>query len=155
MDAAKWNPMNRETADHSLPYLLAVGLVDGYVDQDSCGSRRLADPALRPLMRRIRVVERPEFTARFPAEFNVQITVTTTDGRVVVRHAPFPYGHPRNPASDGDLLAKFDRLVADRDHAICDEVRVEAGRLSEARDLAALMGPLRRLVPAKSETSDG
>ena len=30
-DEAKYDPKNRETADHSLPYMLAVALVDGLI----------------------------------------------------------------------------------------------------------------------------
>ncbi len=149
MDAAKWDPRNRETADHSLPYLVAVGLVDGYIDANSCSPERLADPALRPLMKRIKVVERPEFTERFPAEFNVEITARLRDGRTVVRHATHPHGHPLNPASDSEISDKFAGLVAalGEDQAkLCNEVREQADRLAEAADLSALMTPLSRLT---------
>lgn len=150
MDEAKWDPQTRETADHSLPYLLAAALADGVIDADTCAPARVTDPKLRPLMNKIRVVERPDFTTRFPREFNAEIRVRLRDGRTLVGRARYPRGHPRNPASDADLDAKLDALAAARagvQRSICDEVRTRARGLAEAPDVAALMAPLTRLVP--------
>ena len=58
-EPAKWDPRTRETADHSLPYMLAVALRDGRVTPASFEPARYLDPALRPLMNRIRVVREP------------------------------------------------------------------------------------------------
>ena len=32
---AKWTPMNKETADHSLPYIVGMTLLDGKIDNSS------------------------------------------------------------------------------------------------------------------------
>ena len=48
--APKWDPRNRETGDHSLPYLLARGLLDGDVYLDSFTQEKLLDPKARDLM---------------------------------------------------------------------------------------------------------
>ena len=53
-DEPKYDPTTRETADHSLPYMLARALVDGAITLESYTPERIADPALRPLMRKIR-----------------------------------------------------------------------------------------------------
>src|SRR4051812_39137878 len=50
----KWQPQTRETADHSLPYLLGLGFVDGGVTANSFSAERIADPQLRQFMQRIR-----------------------------------------------------------------------------------------------------
>src|SRR5437773_7398200 len=65
-EPAKWDPRTRETADHSLPYMLAVALVDGRITPASFEPKRYLDPSLRPLMNRIRVAENPDLTRRFP-----------------------------------------------------------------------------------------
>jgi 2-methylcitrate dehydratase len=155
MDPAKWDPKNRETADHSLPYLLAVGLVDGFIDTNSCAPARVSDPSLRPLMNRIRIVERPEYTQRFPAEFNVEFTVRLSNGETVVRRTSYPHGHPRNPASDAELTEKFERLTSTRgeaDRERCEDVRRQVATLAEAKNLDALMAPLARLTPASGDS---
>lgn len=147
-DPAKWSPTSRETADHSLPYLLAVALLDGRIDVESCSPARIADPVIKPLMDRITIRERADFTARFPAELPNEIRITLTDGTVVTRAGAFPLGHPRNPLSPSDLDRKFEELIAtrpDADRAAALQVRSGLWSLWEAPDLTPVMSPLGRL----------
>jgi 2-methylcitrate dehydratase len=106
-EPAKWDPKTRETADHSLPYMLAVALTDGRIGPASFEPERYLDPGLRPLMHRIRVAAHAEFTRRFPAELVSEIEVVTRSGERLVERAHFPKGHARNPMSDADVVAKF------------------------------------------------
>src|SRR5499426_4194505 len=112
-EPAKWDPQTRETADHSLPYMLAVALVDGRITPASFEPKRYLDPALRPLMNRIRVTENPELTRRFPGELPSQIEVTTRSGRRYTERAEYPKGHAENPMTDADVERKFRDLSED------------------------------------------
>jgi 2-methylcitrate dehydratase len=49
-DAPKWDPTNRETADHSEPYIIARALIDGDIYMDSFDETKYNDPAARALM---------------------------------------------------------------------------------------------------------
>ena len=106
-EAEKWDPRNRETADHSLPYLLAVALRDGRITPAIFESACYLDPELRPLMARIRIAENPEFTKAFPDSLTSEITVTTRSGRRYTERTAYPKGHARNPMSDQDIERKF------------------------------------------------
>jgi 2-methylcitrate dehydratase len=110
----KWNPRTRETADHSLPYLLAVALADGAVTAESFGEARIRDPVLRQLMQRIRVSENPDFTREFPAKLVTRIEVATRGGQRLVETATYPKGHAKNPMSDADVESKFADLTRGR-----------------------------------------
>ncbi|HXV82131.1 MAG TPA: MmgE/PrpD family protein, partial [Candidatus Binatia bacterium] len=77
----KWNPETRETADHSMPYLVAAAFQDGEVTPATFVPSRIQDPALRQWIKKLTVVEEPESTRRYPAESCTRIVVTTTDGR--------------------------------------------------------------------------
>jgi 2-methylcitrate dehydratase len=112
-EPAKWDPKTRETADHSLPYMLAVALTDGRIGPASFEPRRYLDPGLRPLMNRIRVAEHGEFTRRFPRELVSEIEVVTRAGARLTERAEFPKGHARNPMTDADVVTKFRDLSAD------------------------------------------
>ena len=108
--AEKWDPKTRETADHSLPYLLAVALTDGDVTQESFSPERVADEALRPLMQRISVHSDPELEERFRTPRNDMVArfrLRTTDGTELIDEIVFPPGHPERPLSDDALSAKF------------------------------------------------
>jgi 2-methylcitrate dehydratase len=111
-EPAKWDPRTRETADHSLPYMLAVALQDGRITPASFEPQRYLDPGLRPLMNRIRVAENPEFTRRFPQELVSEIAVITRAGRRLTERAEYPKGHARNPMTDADVDTKFRDLSA-------------------------------------------
>ena len=107
----KWDPKTRETADHSLPYLLALGLVDGAIRSDSFSAERLRDPRLRQLMPRISISENKEFTREFPAKLTSRFEVKTRDGKTLVETASYPKGHAKNPMSDADVEGKFTGLT--------------------------------------------
>ena len=112
-EPAKWDPRTRETADHSLPYMLAVALTDGRVGPASFEPARYLDPALRPLMSRIRVLEHPEFTRRFPQALTSEVEIRTGTGDRFVERAEYPKGHAKNPMTDADVVTKFRDLTAD------------------------------------------
>jgi 2-methylcitrate dehydratase len=129
-DPEKWAPRTRETADHSLPYCTAVALVDGEVSAAQFSSERLADPALRDLVSRTKVVEDPVLTAGYPAGIPNRVTVRLEDGTEHVREVAFPPGHDKNPLTDEQLARKFHGLVDPiLGHAAAESIREEVGRL--------------------------
>ena len=140
-DANKWNPRTRETADHSLPYLIAVGLTDGGVNPASFEDSRLHDPRLRLLMARITVRERAEYTERYPEAQMSTMTVIARSGERWVEEAVYPKGHPRNPLSDAEVEEKFHRLS---DRALPEDKRLrlveEVGRLETLPDVGVIIG---------------
>src|SRR5207244_3777550 len=40
-DAEKWNPLTKETADHSLPYIVGVALLEGKIDNSTYSEKKL------------------------------------------------------------------------------------------------------------------
>ncbi len=121
-EPAKWRPTTRETADHSLPYMLAVLLMDGEVTVQSFSEERIRDPLLPKLMDRIYIRENDEFTAKYPHSIEGRIEVRTLAGRRVIESGSYPLGHPRNPMSDEQLSAKYRNLC----RSVMPESRAEA-----------------------------
>ena len=109
----KWDPKTRETADHSLPYLIAVAFRDGAITPASFTEECVRDPDLRPLMRRVAIRENPEFTRQYPEAQLARIEVVTRSGGRLVQQASYPKGHPKNPLTDGELEQKFQGLSQD------------------------------------------
>ena len=109
----KWDPRTRETADHSLPYVVAVALTDGAVTSASFDGRRIGDPCLRPLMGKVEVSEDPEATRNYPAQQRARMEIELRSGRRLTRSADYPKGHSRNPLTDSELERKFLGLTSD------------------------------------------
>ena len=106
-------PKTRETADHSLPYVVAVALTDGALTPAGFDPRRIRDPLLRPLMRKVEVSEDPEATRNYPAQQRARMEVDLRSGRRLTRAVDYPKGHSRNPLSDSELERKFLGLTSD------------------------------------------
>jgi 2-methylcitrate dehydratase len=142
-ETEKWNPETRETADHSIPYLVAAALQDGEVTPATFAPSRIQDPALRSLIKKLKVVEEPEFTRRYPAESCTRIEVTTTDGRRMTAETSHPKGHLRNPLTDAGVEAKFRGLASSALGAErCDRVLAEVWNLEDAATLDKLFDSL-------------
>ena len=139
-DKEKWRPRTRETADHSFPYCVAVGLKDGTVDLRSFDPQRLGDPSLQRLMQKVRVVEEPAFRGRYPNAMPTRLAVRTASGKDYVRQVDIPLGHPRHAMPDGEVEAKFRRLAAGKlSPARADRLIEFVWRLDTVEDIATMM----------------
>lgn len=128
----KWQPRTRETADHSMPYCVAVALLDGAVNQASFDDHFLVREDLRQLMAKIEVVEAPDLTAAYPAKVPTRIVAELDDGARHETLAEYPLGHSRQPMNDEQVAAKFFDL--------CGTGPQSQALLDDLRNIAALDG---------------
>jgi 2-methylcitrate dehydratase len=109
-DPAKYRPTSKETADHSLPYSLAVGLADGMVTPLQFKQERIDDKALIPIMDKIKVVPNQEFEKLFPKLQPSQVTITLNNGMSHTQRVDVPKGDPRDPMTEDEIAVKFNAL---------------------------------------------
>jgi len=112
-DPHKYRPDSKETADHSLPYCMAVGLVDGMVTPLQFREERVLDKSLIPIMDKVKVVANDEFEALFPKFQPSRVTITTNDGKEYSTRVDVPKGDPRDPMTEEEIAAKFTALGGD------------------------------------------
>lgn len=108
----KWSPKTRETADHSLPYCVAVALLDGKVGLEQFSNERINDPRLKHLLRRVSVRENRAFTRTYPQSNTNLVRVVTRDRRVSAKKVSHPKGHAKNPLTDQEVEQKFSTLAS-------------------------------------------
>ncbi|MCY0859412.1 MAG: MmgE/PrpD family protein [Sulfolobaceae archaeon] len=108
----KWKPTTKETADHSLPYIIAYTLIHKDLWLDAYDN--LTDPKVVDLMKKIVIEEVPEYTKVYPNELPIKLTVYTTKG-VYTNEVRVPRGHSANPMSDEEVEEKFLRLNGKRE----------------------------------------
>ncbi len=109
-DPHKYRPDSKETADHSLPYCMAVGLVDGMVTPLQFKEERVLDKSLIPVMDKVKVVANQEFESLFPKFQPSRVTITTTDGKSYATRVDVPKGDPRDPMTEEEIGVKFHAL---------------------------------------------
>ena len=110
-DPSKYDPRTKETADHSLPYVIAAALADRQVTPVQFEMRKIMDPKIRAQLKKVEVVADPEIEKVFPTLQRVIVNLTTTDGRTFTKQLDYPKGDPRNPLSDAEVEEKFSALA--------------------------------------------
>jgi 2-methylcitrate dehydratase len=147
-DPEKWDPKTRETADHSLQYIVVAALLDGEVTTRTFEPERFRDPRTLDILReRVTVREDPELSAGYPEGILNRITVTTTGGDREVRQVRHPRGHARNPMTDEEVVAKYrsnaeGRLGAERAASV-ERLVWDLGREGSLRELMLALAEAR------------
>jgi 2-methylcitrate dehydratase len=110
-DPSKYDPRTKETADHSLPYVIAAALVERQVTPVQFTMERILDPRIHAQLKKVEVVADPEIEKVFPALQRVIVHIDTTDGRTFDKQLDYPKGDPRNPLTDQEVEEKFAALA--------------------------------------------
>lgn len=150
-DREKWTPRTKETADHSLPYIVGMALLNGTVDNATYSERNLSDRSILEFLKKVKVVEDPALTAVYPRGMPNRITVKEKGGRLTSAQVDIPRGHPRNPMSKDELEGKFMRLVSGKVRG--GEAKEALGRiwrLEEEEDLGGVLSLLRVIGPSNA-----
>ncbi|MEW6450665.1 MAG: MmgE/PrpD family protein [Pseudomonadota bacterium] len=109
-----YRPISRETADHSMPYIVGAAVLDGFIRTESFDLERVLAPERRKFVaEKVKVTPAPELgtiaggkLARAKAGYLSSVEIELKDGAVVRGEArPFP-GHPDAPFSDAEIAEK-------------------------------------------------
>lgn len=110
-DPEKYRPKTRETADHSMPYCVAVALMEGDVGLASFDDAHLANAELIALTNQVRLHRDAACNAGYPKGIPNRLTVVMKDGRTLVKEVVYPRGHAGNPMTDAEIETKFRGVV--------------------------------------------
>jgi 2-methylcitrate dehydratase len=148
----------KEQADHSLPYLLAVALLDGDVMPAQFKPDRIIKPDVQSLLKKVLVRPNHKYTEQYPKKMPAKITVRLQDGRVIEHEVQDYPGLASHPFTWEDAVHKFDTLVAGRlDETLSSEIKdaVHSMENVQVRDLMKLLGTVKagRATPAPSNAA--
>lgn len=105
-DPSKYKPTTKETADHSLPYCIAVAVAKGNVLPSDFEDDTLRDPFVWSLLDKIKVVANPEIDNLFPKVKRAIVTIKTSKGEFK-KQEDFAKGQPERLLSEEELISKF------------------------------------------------
>jgi 2-methylcitrate dehydratase len=146
----------KEQADHNLPYLLAVAMLDGDVMPAQFEPDRIARADVQQLLKKVSVRPDHKYTELYPAKMPAKITVRLQDGAVIEHEVQNFPGMPSDPFTWEDSVEKFDRLVVGRaDESVSREIKDAVRSLEsiQVKDLMQLLGRVtsgKRAAPNKS-----
>ncbi len=139
-EAEKWKPETRETADHSLPYITAIALIDGEVTEKQFQPERFTDKTIWKFLENVTVQRNDELSSLYAKAVANIVHVTLQDGKVLTKRVDYPLGNALNPVSDEQLEGKFNALVVPELGEEGARKIVAAGwKLEQAKDPNELM----------------
>lgn len=139
----------KEEADHSLPWMLAVALIDGEVTPRQYVKERIQSADVQRLMGAVTITPSDEFSDRFPAHMPADLTVRLTTGEVLTASHDSYEGFHDDPLSFASARMKFDSLAgAFADQGLRDEIAdlvhdLEHHQVSELTDALARVSTVR------------
>jgi 2-methylcitrate dehydratase len=140
----------KEEADHSLPYLVAVALLDGGVMPAQYEPERIVRDDVQRLLRKVTVREDHAYSKRFPQEMACRITVELKSGLELVKEKTDYEGFHTRPMRWSAAVDKFTGLSREAvDEPLRDDI-VAALRSLEDLDIADLTGLLESAGPAET-----
>jgi 2-methylcitrate dehydratase PrpD len=141
--AEKRRPTTPYGAKFSLPYCIALVLVEGHAGVDGFSETRTRDPRILAVADRVAYVLDP--TLPYPRRFTGHVRVELADGRVLEETQDAPRGGPAHPLAPEELQAKF-RANAARvlPHAQVDRLCERLLAIDRAADVAVTAAALRR-----------
>jgi 2-methylcitrate dehydratase len=131
----------KEEADHSLPYLLSVALIDGKVTPEQYMPQRIMGNDVQALLKKFQVHSSKEFSSRFPNTMPCEITIHLRNGKAVTKAVDDYEGFLTRPMTIASATEKFTSLASsfiddERKKKIVDTVThledIEIGKLMES-----------------------
>src|SRR5213083_3375331 len=143
-EPAKWKPKTRETADHSLPYITAIALIDGQITNKQFEPERFKDPEVWKFLENVNVARNAELSTMYPDAVANIVHVDLADGRRLTRRVDYPLGNAKNRLKDSAVQGKFLGLV----EPVIGERRAKkiielVWKLDEAKNVDGLMQGMR------------
>ena len=142
-EGSKTTVRTKEEADHSLPYLVAVAILDGQVMPEQYKPARIHSLDVQALLRKVSIRPSPSFSRRFPQEMPCRITITLRDGRRVTKDKQDYEGFRTRPMLWERAAEKFEKLTAPyTEQLLCREIihavsTLEAIQVSDLTKLLA------------------
>ena len=138
----------KEEADHSLPYMVAIAVLDGQLMPEQYLSDRVSRPDVQNLLRRVTVRPDRELSQCFPDQMPYRFTVRLLDGRELTREKTEYEGFHTRPMHWETVVKKFERLSEPyttpmlRREIVEAVARLDAIRIADLTSLLSQAQPL-------------
>jgi 2-methylcitrate dehydratase len=111
-DGAKKHVQTKEEADHSLPYMIAVALIDGEVTPAQYHPARILQKDVQDLLQKVTIRSDAAMSTRFPAEMPCRIEIELNDGKKLSIDKHDYEGFNTHPMPWAAVVSKFNSLAS-------------------------------------------
>jgi 2-methylcitrate dehydratase PrpD len=102
------SPRTYHEAQVSLPFSVAVALIEGQALLAQYSDRNIRNPKVKRLSDMVKIAE----DASLPRGVSCRMTMKLIDGRTLTAQVDYPKGSIQNPMTDEEMRSKFDSLAA-------------------------------------------
>jgi 2-methylcitrate dehydratase PrpD len=114
------------SAQFSIPYVVAVCLMDGELGPRQLTEQRLADRNLIELSKKVTIQTDEALEAVYPDKTSSRVCLKLKNGSSLEKQVDVPKGDPRDPMTTADIMAKVKRFSGERNQdkiqKICDMI---------------------------------
>lgn len=152
-EGSKKNISTKEEADHSLPYMMAVLLLDGNVLPAQYLPARILKEDVQQLLQKVQVNHKKEYSDRFPKEMACDITITLKMGKEFHIDKKDYQGFISRPSSWELIVEKFNHLSSPYANATLRGKIISTVKDLENYKIKSLMDLLEKVqVPTKTKS---
>ncbi|MGV8080085.1 MAG: MmgE/PrpD family protein [Syntrophales bacterium] len=129
-------------AQFSIPYVTAVCILDRALGPRQLTEKRMADPTLYALSKKVTVLMDEELNRIYPGKTSSRVEIVLRDGRRLVRQVDIPKGDPRDPMEADDLSEKVRFFAGGRKREQTERIIgmiLNLEKLPDIRELASLI----------------
>lgn len=130
------------SAQFSIPYVVAVCLLDSALGPMQLTERRVADPALTALAKKVSVSMDDDLNKMYPDRTASRVEILLKNGDRLTRQVDIPKGDPRDPMEAGDIMEKIKFFSGNRDRKKLEraiEAIMGLEQLKDVRELVSLI----------------
>lgn len=146
-EGEKMTVRTKEEADHSLPYMVSVALLDGQVMPEQYVPERIRRRDVQSLLRKVVVRPAADLSGRFPERMPCRVRIRLVNGQAYDIEKEDYEGFHSRPMRWDTAREKFERLAAGVDAGLRAELADAVSQLDgvPVTDLTRLLG---RITPA-------
>ncbi len=130
------------SAQFSIPHVVAVCILDNVLGPVQLTERRIVDPAVIALAKKVKVKSDDELNKMYPDKTASRVEILMNNGERLTRQVDIPKGDPRDPMEAKDLERKVKFFSGKRDpkksERIIDEI-MNMEKTKNIRDLVSLI----------------
>jgi 2-methylcitrate dehydratase len=109
---SRLRPQNRDTANHSLVYSLAVAMVDGELGPEQYADAKLRNPDVLSVIDRTTLQADASLDRHWPEAAVSRVVLRTRNGQSYEATTLYPPGHHKNRVTDEQIQQKFAKLTS-------------------------------------------
>jgi 2-methylcitrate dehydratase PrpD len=130
------------SAQFSIPYVVAACLMDRQLGPAQLAEKRIADPDIIALSKKVTVKMDDELNKLYPEKTSSRVTIRLKGGGTLIKQVDLPKGDPRSPMDEVDVMDKLKEFSGARDKVKINrtiELVMDLESLGSIRELAGLI----------------